>query len=579
MIVNLNGNKKKILFYVQRNLHLPFLEPIFDYMNENCDFDLYFSAPEYVQAENGSSGVGLPENEVLRLKKKANYIDHIQNFKPDATIIADVYASYGLKHTGKIINVGHGLISKGWFYTDGISVRRENFIDLSLVPGQWHKDILSKNIFHPIEVTGFVKSDLVFGEKTPTKDELLDFYDIPKENKVILYAPTFNMELSSIPCLKEKITEVIEENTVLLIKLHGMTGSSYVEMYKNLASDNKKVIFIDDIDLSSAMVMADVMISDVSSAFVEFLLLNKPVIIYRNPEEVNYPGYNEDDIEYKVREATIVVENIDQLKLAVKLSLLNPAELEDKRQKWLNHLDYGQDGKVVKRISEKVYELLFTDKYRRKSEYFSVVCMWKNIPDDAEIEYFLERLELSNPDHNIEVYMVSSLVFDKAHSNYHHLWIENPLTGFQSIRNILDKLSHDKVVFIQSDVVFPNDFLQSMSYYFNWFEDSGAVMAISEYDDYPYVLENSAPGANLKKLSDIGEVFSKLLIGHDVKVPNLYDFCYMIDKKKFFTLNINEKDYETIASFFSENFLASGYTIRFALDVFVYTLANASKEI
>ncbi len=191
------GRKAKILFYVERNLHLPFLEPIHDYLAVNSHYDLAFSSPPYRCAEQGSPGFGLETEQIRRLRKKSLYFGLPEEFVPDITVVADA-CFYPVRKCGKIIDVGHGLISKGFFYKDAPIVRRENLADVICVPGQWHKSLLEKNVFVPIRVSGFLKTDNIYHFGDLKRKEFLNKYSVEGDKRIILYAPTFNEELSSI---------------------------------------------------------------------------------------------------------------------------------------------------------------------------------------------------------------------------------------------------------------------------------------------------------------------------------------------------------------------------------------------
>ena len=45
-----------------------------------------------------------------------------------------------LEGCGKIVNVGHGLLSKGQYFTDSDFIHREYLEDLLCVPGSYHRD-------------------------------------------------------------------------------------------------------------------------------------------------------------------------------------------------------------------------------------------------------------------------------------------------------------------------------------------------------------------------------------------------------------------------------------------------------
>ncbi|MBV5350384.1 hypothetical protein JZU71_04445, partial [bacterium] len=202
--------RTRILFYLERDLHLPFLEPIHQQICRLCpDIETAFYAVPYSLPQNGLPGWGLDEQQLLRLGSTVRLVNAVEQFNPDITVFADACTNvYNWYNCGKRVFVGHGIISKGGFYTTNLLVRRDNLADLICVPGPWHKEILEQNVFTPIEVTGFIKSDRLFGSDACTREAFCQQYGIPQAATILLYAPTFNDELSAIPCLGPQIVQV-----------------------------------------------------------------------------------------------------------------------------------------------------------------------------------------------------------------------------------------------------------------------------------------------------------------------------------------------------------------------------------
>ncbi|MCX8043713.1 MAG: CDP-glycerol glycerophosphotransferase family protein, partial [Desulfobacterota bacterium] len=312
-------HRPRILFYAERNLHLPFLEPLHDYIAEHYDADLAFSAPPYRISQGGMTGCGLSKDDIQRLRAKSVFYENPLAFQADIAVVADA-CFYHVRHCKKIVNVGHGLICKGWFYTDDPVVRRENRADLICVPGQWHKEILEKNVSTPLVVTGFIKSDALFHCTQYDVKRFKEKYGIDEYTKTILFAPTFNEELSALPYVYDRIHELCDQHTVILIKLHGMTDKAWVDRYRSIATTTAGIKLIDDVHIACAMRCADVMVSDVSSIAAEFMLLDKPVVFFNNPRQKEYCRYRPGDIEYVIRDAGIQAATFDELKLGITLA-------------------------------------------------------------------------------------------------------------------------------------------------------------------------------------------------------------------------------------------------------------------
>jgi GT2 family glycosyltransferase len=557
LIVN---KKMKILFFVERDLQLPFLEPIFDYFNTNYDFELALITPPFVSSTEGNPGRGLPNHEVQRLKQKCKFINDPSVFNPDLTYVADV--SFSLKNCGKVINVGHGLISKGGFYKDAPIVRRENLADLICVPGEWHKQILEKNIFVPIVATGFIKSDKMFGANKVQKSDFCKKYNISESAKIILFAPTFNKELSSIPVLEDKIGLLANYNTVLLIKLHSMTDVKYVDYYRNLALNNPNIRFIDDIDLTPSLVAADVLISDVSSAVAEFLILNKPVIVVNNPNLKQYSYYDPNDIEYKIREGCIVVNNFDELKSSVGRSLEYPNEFEAKRKFYSSGLCLGKDGFAAKRAAESGIDLI-NGKFKSKNGLdISVIIGDDDSIPQNDLNRKISELE-QIVDINIEIILLSNRKI--KHSNI------KVLPDDITIQQLLGNINGDYLFFDDLELNFPSNYLRTLMFYFKWYSDTFAVECITESDNYLGLVKEYFPKIHPENLSEV-QFNLRYFIANDIKISELKGLPTLLNVEKLkqrIEISSNSDLGELIPKI---NKLAknNGLTIRKAVDVFAY---------
>ncbi len=322
-------NKKiKILFYFFKNVHIPILEPIYRKLKAmQPEAQIAFGYMSY--APQIRAGFTPEEFELLKDFGEKLY-NNPQDYNPDITFIADSCYEF-VQKCGLLVHVGHGILSKGQYYTDTQLARREEYADLVCVPGEYHKKILNRIISKPVVATGMAKLDALY-DGTYTREKIIQKYGLNPQNKFILYAPTFNDELSAIPFVYDRINEVIpDNNTFLLIKLHSSTKQEYKNMYRELFRKDARVIYIEDLNIAPYLALADIMISDVSSAMIEFASLDKPLILFNNPTWTTYKYYNPNDIEFKWRDIGIEVNNLEEMKQAVIRSLNTPKEFSHKR--------------------------------------------------------------------------------------------------------------------------------------------------------------------------------------------------------------------------------------------------------
>lgn len=155
----------------------------------------------------------------------------------------------------------------------------------------------------PIEVAGYPRADIFFKE-IPGSDISVDqkalavLNDASYERRV-LYAPTFRRGVESIdlvrlldlPTLSAWATE---HRTLILMSLH--------PKYRNQARgiEYPNVHFIEESDVYPLLPLVDAMITDYSSLFTDYLLLDRPIIFYaydleqyKEREGLSFENYDE----------------------------------------------------------------------------------------------------------------------------------------------------------------------------------------------------------------------------------------------------------------------------------------------
>ncbi|MEG0731815.1 MAG: bifunctional glycosyltransferase family 2 protein/CDP-glycerol:glycerophosphate glycerophosphotransferase [Vagococcus sp.] len=153
--------------------------------------------------------------------------------------------------------------------------------DYLVSPSKFMTDI-SKRVFEfngEMLEYGFPRNDiLVNANQEKEKIEILkNKLGIPKDKKVILYAPTFrntggfNLELDL-----EKMKEQLSDEYVLLVRLH-----YFVSKNLDLEGVSDFVINVCDYpDAQELLLITDVLISDYSSIMFDYANLNKPIILF-----------------------------------------------------------------------------------------------------------------------------------------------------------------------------------------------------------------------------------------------------------------------------------------------------------
>ena len=210
-------------------------------------------------------------------------IKRLRDFKSDAIYVPGNEVPHYLR--GVKTQVFHGLAGekKGHF-------RIRHYFDLYLTQGPYFTNKFNElkrkyNNFEVIE-TGWPKLD-IFGENKDEyknlKEDLLKKY---KVKKIILYAPTFSPSLTSAPYLTHEIKSLASEGDYLVIcKFHDLMSPDLIKTYENIAKGNDKIIYENERNITKFLIISDILISDTSSVVYEFLLLDKPVLTFKNNNE------------------------------------------------------------------------------------------------------------------------------------------------------------------------------------------------------------------------------------------------------------------------------------------------------
>lgn len=212
-----------------------------------------------------------------------NIQDLIQ-FQSDAIFVPGNEVPYYLR--GVKTQVFHGLAGEKKSH-----FRIRSYFDLYLTQGpyftRWFSKAATKHKNFTVVETGWPKLD-IYGKE-------LQKYDVDKQvlieksnaKKIILFAPTFSPSLSCAPYLVPQIEELAtNKDYLIVIKFHDLMADHLIKIYKNLANKFENVLFVEERNILKYLLIADVLISDTSSVVYEFLLLDKPVITFKNNSKV-----------------------------------------------------------------------------------------------------------------------------------------------------------------------------------------------------------------------------------------------------------------------------------------------------
>ena len=179
--------------------------------------------------------------------------------------------------------VVHGIGTKAGYYTAEMNKHDVRFVEgetrLAKIKELW-PDSVAK-----LYNVGFAKLDAVLAMQHTEKAKDLEARGLDPKKKTLLYAPTFYP--SSIEKMPLDFPKDFADYNIL-IKPHffSLSFKKYAHQRKRFAKwqqySNVYVAQAHEFNLVPFLALADVMLSDESSAIFEFAALNKPVVCNRN---------------------------------------------------------------------------------------------------------------------------------------------------------------------------------------------------------------------------------------------------------------------------------------------------------
>lgn len=249
--------------------------------------------------------------------------------------------------------------------TDHKNIQRNFlFTDYMVSPNKFTAEKLlhshdAYNIFNgKVLDSGYPRVDLMF---QANKEDIKKKLSVPPNKKVILYAPTWRGTLGNEKDESEKLLkdiqylkEQISSEYTVLLKSHYYAHKFFEEQgLAHLCVPNM-------IDTNEVLSIVDILITDYSSIFFDFLPSKNPVIFYAHDEE-----------EYQKERGTYIPMDqlpgplchlLDEVISAINNSMTIMDNYRDRYKKFLDEFCYHDDGNATSRFVETVFEGKVSDK-------------------------------------------------------------------------------------------------------------------------------------------------------------------------------------------------------------------------
>ena len=257
----------------------------------------------------------------------------------------------------RFVHTRHGLANKG---VPARSFRAADYV--CLTSESVRDDFLAQGIKPRREywITGYVQMDNLFSAPRPKQ--------IPAGKKVVLYAPTWHHGLSSLPMLGERVAQLLHggrSDTFVVIKPHPLVVeredlSAWRDDLRASVRSRTDTLLLENRgeDIMPWLNAADVLVSDASSVQLEYLALDRPLVLIDNPERATSEHYDPNGLEWKWRDMGTRLGSADALPGAITDALNDPQRGADRRAVYRERL-FGNllDGRSGERLAEHIDRL------------------------------------------------------------------------------------------------------------------------------------------------------------------------------------------------------------------------------
>lgn len=282
----------------------------------------------------------------------------LQEFGASVIVMAGSHAA-ALKQLvpdASVVNVGFGLASKNFLGRVG------KIGDFLCAPGAAAAADIRERRGLPenrVWATGYPPMDALFAEISRSGADHAN-----KKRPTIVYAPTDRHFLSSVQMLGSEVLELLTRGRTdieLVLRPHPRHCEHpppWLAVWRELAAKHNHVTLVDDPAAAAAswLANADVLVSDASSIMLEFLALDRPMVLLSNPDRFNDPThFDAAGLEWVWRDMGEEIYDVELLSEAVNRALSGADERADIRRGYRDYL-YGDmtDGNAAKRIAAQI---------------------------------------------------------------------------------------------------------------------------------------------------------------------------------------------------------------------------------
>ena len=346
--------KKRVLVELRTPVYRAVLGPVYERLERLPNLELAFTSES--------------PGEIRRLVGGERFITHSEAEwrRFDLYMNADPWAAARLRRCARRVNFFHGVAGKydldrpaglpmGFEYYDRIA-----FINRDRMTRYLESGLVSER---QARLVGYPKLDRLASGRIDAEDDKA-VLGLEPGRRTVLYAPTYS-PASSLHLAGEDIIRALADSGLnVIVKLHDRSldadprytgGVDWRTRLRALERDGR-VVHVRDADASPLMAAADLMVTDHSSVGFEFLVLDRPLVVFDAPGLPAAARINPEKVSL-LRSAATVVGSVQELGGAVNEELRRPERLASRRRRVAGEM-FHDPGRATERAVALACELL-----------------------------------------------------------------------------------------------------------------------------------------------------------------------------------------------------------------------------
>lgn len=337
---------------------------LYKYLTNNTDYRVvYFIKSQILNQKLNNRGVrtiNAYSLKAIKTLRRARFIfvthglsDIIPvRFSPKTTFI-ETWHGILMK---KYVNIDDTLEYRKWAKILNLKIENDNVYDYFITPSDSEQNlmILTKHFRIPrkkIKVIGYPRNDIFYSQDSNLSKNLKTKYNISQSFKeILLYAPTFRDDdlTARFPLSEGDLKEMNEllksRNSILLMKAHKAEKKIEFRSFSNIKN------IIKDSDIQELLFISDILITDYSSVYVDYLLQNRPILFFT----YDYEYYEKENrgLQYdlkKMAPGPLIFTGKELIESIKNISIIEK-EYEHKRNLLNKEFNKYQDGKSTERL-------------------------------------------------------------------------------------------------------------------------------------------------------------------------------------------------------------------------------------